>query len=48
MIRRKYEDLGAMTFHEGAVLVLFIGCVMLWFFRDPQFFTGWSELIHSV
>ena len=48
LIRRKYKDLGPMTFHEGAVLFLFIGCVLLWFFRDPQFITGWSELLHDA
>ena len=29
-----------MTFHEFAVLMLFITCVLLWFFRDPQFMPG--------
>ena len=37
-----------MTFHEGATLFLFITVVLLWFFRDPQFITGWSELIEDV
>ena len=48
MLRKKYEELGPVTFHEFSVLVLFIGCVCLWFFRDPQFITGWSNLITSV
>lgn len=37
-----------MTFHEIATLILFIICVLLWFFRDPQFITGWAELLHTV
>ena len=45
LIRRKYRDLGPMTFHEGAVLVLFVVLVLVWFFRDPQFIPGWSEFI---
>ncbi len=48
MIRKKYQELGPMTFHELATLILFILCVLLWFFRDPQFITGWSELLHEL
>ena len=40
LIRGKYNDLGRMTFHEFAVMVLFIACILLWFFRDPQFIPG--------
>lgn len=48
LIQRKYNELGEMTFHELATLVLFILCVLLWFFRDPQFITGWAEILHTV
>ncbi|XP_057373828.1 Na(+)/citrate cotransporter-like isoform X2 [Daphnia carinata] len=48
LIRTKYEELGPMTFHELATLVLFILCVALWFFRDPQFITGWAEFVPAV
>lgn len=48
LIRRKYEELGPMTFHELATLILFILCVALWFFRDPQFITGWAEFLPAV
>ena len=34
-----------MTFHELATLFLFIVCVLLWFFRDPQFIHGWSQFL---
>ncbi len=37
-----------MTFHEGAVLILFIVCVMLWFFRDPGFVPGWAHFIEDA
>ncbi|XP_046440695.1 solute carrier family 13 member 5-like isoform X7 [Daphnia pulex] len=45
LIRKKYEELGPMTFHELATLILFILCVLLWFFRDPQFIHGWSNYL---
>lgn len=47
-IRQKYKELGHVSFHEAAVLVLFVSCVMLWFFRDPGFMTGWANLILDV
>lgn len=48
MIRKKFRDLGPMSFHEGAVLLLFIICVMLWFFRDPGFVPGWAHFIEDA
>ena len=45
MLRSKYDDLGPLTFRETSTLVLFVACVLLWFFRDPQFMTGWANLI---
>ncbi|XP_067120709.1 Na(+)/citrate cotransporter-like [Centruroides vittatus] len=43
-IRKKYLELGRITFHECAVLILFIILVILWLFRDPKFIPGWVEL----
>lgn len=48
MIHQKFRDLGRMSFHEGAVLVLFLICVMLWFFRDPGFVPGWAHFIEDA
>lgn len=48
MIRQRYADLGPITFHEIATLFCFCVVVLLWFFRDPQFIPGWSELITNV
>lgn len=48
VIRQKFKDLGPMTFHEAAVLVLFIICVLLWFFRDPGFIPGWSQFFGNA
>ncbi|CAG0890710.1 unnamed protein product [Darwinula stevensoni] len=45
VIDMKYKELGSMSFHEFMTLILFIILILLWFFRDPQFITGWGELI---
>lgn len=46
LIGDKYNELGPMSFHQLATLILFILCVLLWFFRDPQFIVGWAQLLH--
>ena len=48
LLQQKYKDLGRISFHEGAVLLLFIVCVFLWFLRDPHFITGWAQLLPDV
>ncbi|CAH0548728.1 unnamed protein product [Brassicogethes aeneus] len=50
LIKQKIAELGKMSFHEKAVASLFCLSVLLWFFRQPQFITGWAELItqHKV
>lgn len=50
LIRQKIDEMGPMSFHEGAVAALFVLSVLLWFFRKPQFIVGWAELIteHKV
>ncbi|KAI4454382.1 solute carrier family 13 member [Holotrichia oblita] len=45
LIRQKLEEMGPMSFHEGAVGCMFILAVFLWFFRKPQFIPGWAEMI---
>ncbi|CAG2114450.1 unnamed protein product [Medioppia subpectinata] len=45
IIRKKYEKLGPITFHEFAVLAVFVVMILLYFFHDPQFMTGWSRLL---
>lgn len=42
-IRKRYDDLGPISFHEVAVLAIFIVTVLLWFFRDPYVVTGWAS-----
>lgn len=43
-IRRNYEALGPIRFHEVAVSLLFTLLVFLWLFRDPMFARGWATL----
>jgi len=43
LLRKQYENLGSITFHETVVAILFACCVLLWFFRDPQFIPGWAS-----
>ena len=44
MLREKYRELGPITFHEVATLVLFTLLVLIWFFRAPGFMAGWASL----
>ncbi|CAG9857679.1 unnamed protein product [Phyllotreta striolata] len=50
LINHQLEQLGPMSFHEGAIGCCFLLSIVLWFFRKPQFVTGWAELItnHKV
>ncbi|XP_068386249.1 solute carrier family 13 member 2 [Eschrichtius robustus] len=47
VIRREHKLLGPMTFAEKAVSTLFVLLVVLWFTREPGFFTGWGNLAFS-
>ena len=35
VIKRKCDELGPITYHEASVLVAFLTCMLLWFFRSP-------------
>lgn len=50
LISQKIDEMGPMSFHEASVAACFVLSVLLWFFRKPQFITGWAELIteHKV
>ncbi|CAG2100452.1 unnamed protein product [Medioppia subpectinata] len=45
IIHEKYRELGSITFHESAVLFLFILLILLWMLRDPQFLNGWATIV---
>jgi len=40
LLRREYNKLGDISFHEVGVLFVFILTVLLWLFRDPRFMPG--------
>ncbi|XP_036124932.1 solute carrier family 13 member 2 [Molossus molossus] len=44
VIQKEHKQLGPMTFAETAVTILFVLLVLLWFTREPGFFTGWGSL----
>ncbi|KAL0277894.1 UNVERIFIED_CONTAM: hypothetical protein PYX00_005013 [Menopon gallinae] len=48
LIKKKYKDLGQMTYHEVNVLILFLILVGLWFFRKPEFIPGWGQIYDDV
>ncbi|KAG8183897.1 hypothetical protein JTE90_002465 [Oedothorax gibbosus] len=47
VISSRYEELGSITFHEGAVFFLFVVLVFLWIFREPKFMPGWAAMIST-
>lgn len=47
VMRAEYKKLGRMKFAEVAVLIIFILLVLLWFFREPGFFTGWATVLFN-
>ncbi|XP_070511184.1 protein I'm not dead yet-like [Cardiocondyla obscurior] len=48
VITQNLKNLGPMSFHEVAVLLLFTGCIFLWIFRAPGFIRGWAEFLTDV
>ncbi|XP_076045465.1 Na(+)/citrate cotransporter-like isoform X2 [Oratosquilla oratoria] len=48
LLRRKYEDLGSLSFHECVVMFLFITLVLLWLSRSPSLLPGWGKLLEGV
>ncbi|XP_051956580.1 solute carrier family 13 member 2-like [Xyrauchen texanus] len=48
VMKNEYKKLGLISFAEGAVLVIFVLLVILWFTREPGFMPGWaSELFNK-
>ncbi|XP_052443630.1 solute carrier family 13 member 2-like [Carassius gibelio] len=42
VMKNEYKKLGTVSFAEGAVLVIFVILVILWFTREPGFMPGWA------
>lgn len=47
VMKKKYEDLGPITWQETWVAILFVLCLILWFFRSPQFMKGWGDFLNE-
>lgn len=48
VIEHKYSEMGRMTFHESAVVGVFIVGIFLWMFHDPHFMSGWAHYFEEV
>lgn len=48
VINKKYDELGPISFHEFAVLVMLALLVLLWMFRDPHFARGWATFFGDL
>ncbi|XP_067120799.1 Na(+)/citrate cotransporter-like [Centruroides vittatus] len=49
VLKKKYEELGSISFHECAVLFIFASLLITWFFKNPKFIEGWSsKLIPNI
>ncbi|KAJ8386224.1 hypothetical protein AAFF_G00175440 [Aldrovandia affinis] len=48
VIREEHRRLGAMSFGELSVLLLFTLLVALWFTRDPGFMPGWATNLFNA
>ncbi|XP_029029404.1 solute carrier family 13 member 2 [Betta splendens] len=47
VMKEEYRKLGRMKFAEGAVLVIFVLLVILWFTRAPGFIDGWATVLFN-
>ncbi|KAM6946200.1 solute carrier family 13 member 2-like [Aplochiton taeniatus] len=47
VMKDEYKKLGGMSFAEGAVLVVFVFLVILWFTREPGFMPGWATVLFN-
>ena len=45
VLQISYDELGPISFHEVAVLFLFISLVLMWLLMDPKFMTGWGNFV---
>lgn len=48
VLQQRYDQLGAINFHQCAILVLFLILILLWITRDPKFTKGWQSLFPAV
>ena len=48
LLTEKYKELGQFSFHEFVVSGLLFILALIWFFRDPDFMTGWGPAISNI
>lgn len=48
VVLEKYEELGAMSWHEWQVLFWFLAMIGLLFTRSPGFMPGWADFLNAV
>ena len=48
VLKHHLNELGAATYEEKSVLVVFLMLVSLWFFRSPGFMTGWGDALSDI
>jgi hypothetical protein len=48
VMRKHYNALGPVTLHEWSVVICFSILIILWFFRQPMFITGWGDSLKRL
>lgn len=48
LLKKQYDDLGKTSTHEWSILLCFVILVLLWFFRQPMFMTGWGDFLERM
>ena len=43
-LKSEYSELGPLSFREVCVALYFLLLVLVWFFAEPSFMSGWSDL----
>ncbi|XP_077870238.1 Na(+)/citrate cotransporter-like [Saccoglossus kowalevskii] len=43
VLRKQYDELGAIKWSEVVVIFIFVVLIVMWLFEDPQFVTGWRS-----
>lgn len=44
-LKKQYDDLGPVSFHQIGITCLFGLLILLWFFKAPQFMPGWASFL---
>nr|XP_040583181.1 solute carrier family 13 member 3-like isoform X2 [Lepeophtheirus salmonis] len=48
ILKNKKKELGSITGREALITIIFSTTVLLWFFKTPKIFPGWSNLFPEV